>query len=119
MKAYKVVWKDDRSSLAITSRKYERYYLSGEVVEAEAGSLGVMCFETLQQAQDFAGHAVGANWEECCEIITVKPIGSGLKPPYVSRLVFEDELDAFYKGKGRVSKSPQGTICFRGVKVIE
>jgi len=110
MKVYKVVKRAERSS-SVASGKYRLYYPKGAIVEAPKGTMGIFCFETLKDAQDFA-----FNYEI---IIEVNGIGEPYEPDFAVDIRYPKyfikyrELGDCYK-----ERVPKGTICFKKVKVL-
>ena len=75
-------------------------------------SLGIFCFETLQNARDFQ-----LNHRDM--IIKVEPIGKGVRRRVRGSLncireFYADRSDPYLK-----TDTPIGTICFPAVKVLE
>jgi len=110
MKVYKVVEKPKRSSCTVGG-EYKLYYPKGEIVEAPKGTMGIFCFETLKDAEEFA--------IEGELILEVEGIGTPYKPDFIVNIKYPKyftkykKLDDYYKVEVR-----KGTICFKKVKVL-
>lgn len=115
---WKVV-KRNRKSIA-TSGKYELTYEKGDVVEAVSGTLGIMCFDTKQQAIWLVRWMFHMNRNNT-HILKVKPIGCGKRPSLLCcRSENVSNMDMFYSNKSRVQEMMPlgGTICYPKVKVL-
>jgi len=111
MKVYKVVCKEDRVSSVIHCEKFKLKYPKGAIVKAPPKTMGIFCFKTLKDAQDFA-----FDYEI---IIEVEGIGEPYEPDfavdirYLKYFTKYRELGNCYK-----ERVPKGTICFKKVKVL-
>jgi len=115
MIAYKVVQPGSRAS-CVALGKYRKIYSPGSRVIAREGTLGIFCFETIQQAENWI--ASGLNkWV----IIPVKGLGEGIKPSFIVRHDYiEDDLRIEeYSDWLRNTDIPKGTICFKSVEVLD
>ena len=124
---YKVVKRKTRMSAMINGNsKYARRYLDGEKVYAHENSLGILLFETLEAADEWASY-----WNEMGEsqgepqvdliILKVIPIGRGKRIEWVSSRIDTEALDYFYSNKettSMVQQSPRRTMAYPGVEVI-
>jgi len=110
MIVYKVVEKTKRSS-CIASGEYKLYYPKGEIVEAPKGTMGIFCFETLKDAEEFA--------EKGDLILEVEGIGKPYKPNFVVSLRYPEYFKKYKKLDDYCKEEPiEGTICFKKVKVL-
>jgi len=110
MKVYKVVERTERTS-CIASGEYELYYPKGAIVEAPKGTMGIFCFETLKDAEDFAKKGE--------RILEVEGIGESYKPNFVVSLRYPEYFRKYKNLGDYCKKRPiKGTICFKKVKVL-
>jgi len=118
MKAYKVVT-PTRFSISLGPGKYALRYPKGAIVEAPPGTLGIMCFKTLDRARAWVGLVPSV-------IIEVQGLTRPRFPRYICKSLLIWRIDTFYKirrSKKRlcdrefVGKVPEGTVCFDKVKV--
>lgn len=98
--------------------KYRKNYIKGEVVRATKGTLGIMTFNTYENARRFMIDA------GICKILKVLPIGKGKVVDCICDFYSEEWLDKFYENSSDFSylgttHVPEGTICYKAVKVIE
>lgn len=120
IKAYKVVGKDRESALAVG--KYQIRYPRGRMVRAPTGTLGIMCFLSLCDAN---------NWRAVYGSSVIKVEGYKRRrfrfmASAMNRGLFDVvRVDGFYKGRNRKSKYINrkcnlldGTILFDKVKVL-
>jgi len=119
---YKVVKRKSRMSAMINGNsKYARRYLDGEKVYAHGNSLGILLFETLEAADDWASY-----WHRVKEakvdfiILKVIPIGRGKRIEWVSSGIDTEDLDYFYSNKETTFRimAPRRTMAYPGVEVI-
>ena len=115
--AYKLVTLD-RHSIG-TYGRYRRHYELNEIVEVEEGSLGIMTFPKIKDAEtfkcSFEFHA------RDIKIIKVKPIGPKNVPCRVCKNPWiSSEMKCFYSGKVETygCKPPDGTVCYPAVEVL-
>ena len=121
---YKVVKRKSRMSCMINGNsKYARQYLDGEKVYAHGNSLGVMVFETLDSADNFASIWNDYNNLRSAKdlvILKVIPIGRGKRVVWIARGIDTMTLDNFYSTKHTCfrSQAPDRTMAYPGVEVI-
>ena len=84
-----------------------RIYRIGKVTRSVRGSLGLFCFEVLEDALGFGSH-----WEY--RILLVEGIGKGIKPGRIDFSYFHPHFR-----RGVSFNSPLGTVCFLAVKVLK
>ena len=94
--------------------QYFPRYFKGRIIHAVSGSLGIMCFETKQDAK------LCLKWIDVGKVIKVRGIG---EPTYVSE-VFADTFIMPWnvindEDFGPFDKAPKGTVAFPAVKVLE
>ena len=122
---YKVVTKNRLScsmhtyELRSLCRKYEK----GSIVEAAPNTVGILCFETQEDAASFVG-GMGIDFK----ILEVRGIGRKYKPRWVGNPLSIETINAFYYWRDVKKKAlrdcrykwcaPLGTICFQKVKVL-
>ena len=105
---YKVL--RDRSS-CYACGDFRLEYLKGTTVKAIPGTLGIMVFDTYENADVFATYKH--------HIVKVKPIGRGKKRPSICTWTGTIDLNYFYEDKNKGIHSPPGTICYPAVEVLE
>jgi hypothetical protein len=113
---FKVVKASSRYSCMVHgSTKYALKYEPGTDVYAIEGTLGVMCFDTYENAMKLIHqhYYFGRN----CMVIKVQPMGRGYRPKEVGS---PTRLDDYYKKIDwyRSLIPPAGTICYPGVHVL-
>lgn len=93
-------------------------YKKGKKVKAPKGSLGIMAFQTKEEAAKFTSFL--------SRIKRVIPIGEASFPSKVAALVDGEWLEKFYEDKSKdpddieMSYSPpKGTVCYPGVFVVD
>ena len=112
MIVYKVV-RDIRKS-DIASGKYSLRYEDGKIVEKIKNTLGIFCFETLEEAINFATFSNDI-------VLKVEGIGRAKrKIKVISGSVSEKALDIFYADNSDywVERPISGTVLYNAVKVI-
>jgi len=129
---YKVVVDVIRLSAIVNIKRYQLRYFKDTVVEAPAGTLGIMVFRRRYQAKQFILRLPRILR---LIIIRVEPLGRGTTPQYIARRgsTYSDELDIFYKTKyvnkkfigdfgyhyPNVNFPVEGTLCYDYVRVID
>jgi len=121
---YKVIKRRTRMSAIINGRsKYGRLYKKGETVYAESHTLGIMCFKTQEEAENFARDLSGWNYHHTknFKVVRVKPIGKGKKINYISKFLTTNSLDTFYSDvrESVMATAPNGTFGYNGVVVVD
>ena len=113
---FKVIKKSSRISCTINGNsKYALKYNEGEEVIARSETVGVMCFRTITDAQNFIDHS----WwfQEKFKIVKVKPLGRMKK---LVNMGYPNRLNDFYNGGIFSGNIPiRGTVCYPGVHVLE
>ena len=114
----KVTTFDRRSLLA--RGIYRLQYLANTNVKAVEGSLGCMCFDSLEPAKYFIPYTYP--WAESNHFLylRVRGIDAGLYRPHVSRDTTMFGLKEFYIN-ARVSNcivAPPGTACYLEIRVL-
>lgn len=115
MELYKLVTEDYKSGF-ITTKKYKLIYKIGTIVTAPPGTLGIMLFDTLDNAKAFMKYCVFRG-----KILVVESLGGITKPRTISRFTLGDMLSLYYKN-GEIYNTripPKGTVCCQSVKVIK
>jgi len=115
-KVIKISYFTDKRISCFAEGKYSRNYTKGRTVKASPSTLGIMVFDTEENAKRFI-----CNPNYGLRIIRVNPIGRGKRPKYISKYFESDRLSYFYTSKDfRLEASPPlGTICYPAVKVLE
>lgn len=118
MKAYKITDLNDRSIFAIG--EYRLVYKDGTIVEAPEGTLGIMCFRSIEDLHKFlTTMKKGIR----CKIKRVEDISDKLSPVHSepNRICpFPEGLWKFYgNGYTPTILPPDGTVCFQRIKVIK
>lgn len=112
---YKIVTVD-RGSCALDPYDFPDYYKKYQkntIVKATDGSLGIFCFDTIENATEFRRGTT--------LIVKVKSIGKGKRIKNRAITTHSLEFFNFYNRK-RNSKChiiPKGTICYPAVEVLE
>ena len=114
---YKVV-NNSRESITVRNRKYRKIYEKGKIIRSDPNTLGIFCFENVEDAMRFA-----------CDddiILKVKSIGRKKKPLRILHWesICEKYLDLFYSDEENsdlfdVVFPPKGTVCYPEVEVLE
>ena len=115
---YKVIKKETRFSAIISGNsKYALRYLKGTRVWALPKTLGVMVFDTKTRAENFTLY----DGENALIIVRVLPYGMGKRPSRISGGIYTNDMDIFYGKNTRwfSSSPPLGTICYKGVYVVD
>ena len=120
---YKVVISRNRGSCSIEEGcKYRKVYKRGKIVKAKKGTLGIFCFKTKIDAINFIhGNEEGGYFS----IIKIKPIGKGKKPKLIASIFpflgADIMINDFYRHSGYIlnQESPEGTICYPAVRVLD
>lgn len=96
--------------------EYGRFYEKDTNVYAKNGTLGIMVFKRLKDAEQFI--KLERMKREFIKIKKVIPIGRGHTPKHIAAYV---NLDEFYDPQRTVATQtpPPGTICYPGVFVCE
>jgi hypothetical protein len=121
---YKVVKRRTRVSAMINGNsKYARRYFDGNDVYAHGNTIGILVFETLSAADQWA-----AAWETPSythygkELIILKvlPIGRGKRVEFLAPEIDTETLDRFYSGNEdlRLGEAPDRTMAYPGVHVL-
>ena len=114
---WKVVDKKRRSYIVSPLSEHSLEYIKGTIVEEKIKGLGIMCFETEEQAKDLGKN----NSPEDRIIIKVKAIGRGKKVESVARVwkgsMLEKHLFSF-NNHIDYRMAPTGTICYEKVEVL-
>lgn len=124
---YKVVKRKTRCSAIINGNsRYARRYLPGIITVAEEGTLGIMTFRIKTAAEEWAHHFNNQSWtyndQPKLMVIKVEGIGRGYVPITVATDFTTDALDDFYSSdydSGYPFSSPDDTICYKAVRVLE
>jgi hypothetical protein len=115
---YKVVKKRTRYGCTIHgSSLYALKYTTKTMVFARPETIGVICFDTLDNAERFITRY--HLYDDTCKIVEVLPIGRGRRNPilYSTRhlnYLYNGGLDESYE-----MVPPRGTVCYPGVYVTE
>jgi hypothetical protein len=114
---WKVVDKKRRSYIISPLSKHSLEYIKGSIVEEKIKGLGIMCFETEEQAKEFGKN----NSPGRRKILKVRVIGRGKKVEFVARLwkgsMLEKYLSSFNSNADH-RLAPEGTICYKKVEVL-
>ena len=135
-----ILWKVvtlDRYSAITYNTPLTLHYSRGKIVTGIQGTLGVMCFEKREQAEDFVSfmsekHQVMIYYYI---LLQVKPLGTGIRPRFVYKSIYDairylkdgtyrDRLEnpkAYWDPLSKIHfirKAPAGTICYPAVKVL-
>jgi len=116
---YKIVQSEHRNSFSVVEfNRYCKHYYPNTIVKAVKGTLGVMCFETKEDAKGFINSQ--CVWvEEELDIIDVRPIGKAHYPKSICAQTEEDVLNNFYEGESMITMyPPKGTVCYDSVEVL-
>ena len=97
--------------------EFSLIYEKGTIVNAKAGTLGIMVFKTKTEAKLFKK---GRGFRTF-HIIKVNSIGRGKVPSSISHHILETSIRSFYKASSVENSSdpPKGTICYKSVEVLE
>jgi len=97
---------------------YQLAYPPGQVVSADAETLGITVFRTLENARKFIWNSLRPG-KHLYLIVKVKPIGRGKRVRLVSLFRNSKSLTDFYAGRW-VEKCPppEGTLCYKAVEVL-
>ena len=135
--AYKVL-RYDRTS-CITTGVLSLRYKKGATVRARESTMGIFCFERKKDADRFKQSAIVAGTIVAGTVVKVRPIGRGLRPAYISSgWPWSSQILRWYRElkklgvniRSRVSMlkkernvvfctTPNGTICYPAVEVLE
>ena len=117
---YKVIRKHSRKS-AYAIGRFERIYNVGDVVVAEPGSLGIMCFNSKRASDRFIREHGVNNFKTILVITKDK----GRRPKIIGSQQSEGGLARFYTNplmlyydREVIQRSPEGTICYPEVEVL-
>jgi hypothetical protein len=119
MIAYKITF---RNHSLFTIGKYCLKYKEGEITRALPGTLGIMCFDSLERARAYLSWACGTL---ASAYRIHKVVGYNKNNSLVSQSIYitEEKLNDFYKHKFNPYLEMQppntGTVCFYSVKVLE
>ena len=122
MNVYKVVTQDRCSCIIPKGNPYCLQYIKGKTVEGIEGTLGIMCFETEEQAASFMILQHFGRRQNLM-IIKVSLIGKITYPEFISKWLYKTEIEKFYKKTHNgiswdLLRPPGGTICCDKVKVL-
>jgi len=122
---YKVVKRKSRMSAMINGNsKYARQYLDGHSVYAPSNTVGILVFETLSAAEDWAwiwNHDDYHEDKRDLIVLEVYPIGRGKRVLWLANDISTDVLDYFYDRVGEScwrAEAPDRTMAYPGVAVI-
>lgn len=114
-------WKiitNNRNSI-FTEGELSRKYLKDSVVSADPRTMGLMTFETEENARHFH-QALSFPKSRHSFITKVQGIGRGKRPKQVSLHQWTKYLLNWYLAKESFGcLPPPGTICYKKVKVLE
>lgn len=126
---FKVVKVKSRISAMINGNSsFALRYLRGTDVWAREDTIGIMVFKTITDADHFAWSWSKDNWWSgaCKElrILRVLPYGKGLYPSLISAHVDAEYLRNYYhyeqdRDYVDVNSPPDGTMCYKGVHVVD
>ena len=131
---YKIVDLNCRSILVSKNSCYSLTYLKNTIVTAAEHTLGIMVFKNLRLAEEFdRGFVFGRG-----QILKVIGIGYPTVPVIISKFLTLDDITKFYLNTKRYNEAvkmrsfdiiekypefnfqiPEGTECYRSVKVLE
>ena len=122
---YKVVKRKSRMSAMINGNsKYARKYLDGHAVRAHGGTVGILVFDTLTAAEQWADvwnqpHQLIGDAKDLI-VLQVIPIGRGKRITFLANGIDTKELDRFYnRGDYYYSaECPDRTMAYPGVHVL-
>ena len=114
MTAYKVVKKEDRTSVLIADHDLILKYLPNTIVTSKVDYIGIFCFKTKKDAENFIQDTLRDDIDYI--IIKVQLLNKIIEPQQcgVYRIIngfFQDDPFKIYV--------PIGTICSQSVKVLE
>jgi len=123
---WKIIGQEDRQSASIKTEEFTLRYPVGAVVTAAPDTLGIMVYTRKRDAVKFMQKLKGSMFLWCrrkLKIVRVQGIGRGTKPLRISQCLDRTSLRIFY-WKAAASWSspgapPQGTICYKQVKVLD
>lgn len=140
---YKVV-ADGRKSIFVSSSEthFVKYYYKDTIVEASPNTLGIFCFDSISNAENFIEYYSINFYATTTSILKVKPIGRKKVPKFIA--VTGDNSKEFYSILDNIKrkkthnftndliigncakynnieykKPPVGTVCYPAVKVLE
>jgi len=113
---YKVVDKNRRSIYA--RGKYSFVYKKGAIVVAPPWSLGIFCFDTRNNAKNFL---IFTRRQGKIKRVEARQADKVETPDIICIGITEELLDRFYKKGPKLAeyKPPNGTVCFRKIKVLD
>jgi hypothetical protein len=118
---YKVVTQDRKSVIIPGTSKFSLTYKDGTIVTALPGTIGIMVFKNLFDANNFLGWISHSGI-----IIKVRPIGKAKLTPdhiavtYRGALQTTQAIKAFnLSAQVHMLPCPQGTQCYNSVEVLE
>ena len=115
---YRVV--DSNRESLFMSGKYSFIYRKGEVISAVPGSVGIFCFKTRKEAQNFLLEFVPHHGK----ILRVKPLSRGRTPKTICQFTKEVSVDAFYGNSEysipvKETSGLQDLICYQKIEVLD
>jgi len=128
---WKVVRRDGRYSACIDDLRYQLQYPKGAVVTALPHTIGIATFKRNCDAVEFMQSLDRVQWgrQANFRILRVQTIGRGMRPRSLSYRIDAHSLGIFYHGsEGGESPRldtywgvppPQGTMCYKQVKVLD
>lgn len=114
---WKVVDEKRRSYIVSPNSIHSLLYIKGTIVEEKIKGLGIMCFETEEQARDFGRF----NPPGYRKIIKVRAIGRGKRIKIIARIWKGSMLEKYlfsFKDVAGQRMAPIGTICYKSVEVL-
>jgi hypothetical protein len=111
------------SAMINGNSKYSKQYLDGNTVYANENTVGILVFETLEAAYNWAAiWNDGDCYDDPKDLVVLKvfPIGRGRKNPPLASGITTEDLDKFYsKGPGWPrGESPDRTMAYPCVEVM-
>ena len=124
---YKVVKAGNNTSFVVgDGNMFALEYIEGEITEGVKGSIGVMVFNKLSQAEHFIQKQRHHIYRSTAKILRVIPIGRGKTVNKVSLYVDEKGLSDYYRYYYKLNpnhtsawEAPDGTMCYPAVFVVK
>ena len=111
------------SAMVNGNSKYARKYLDGDAVYANGNTVGILVFETLSAAEQWAdtwndSRFVGDTKDLI--VLQVIPIGRGKRIKWLANSIDTDSLDYFYENEKTTFRQepPDRTMAYPGVHVL-
>lgn len=123
MKAYKLTTLDRKSyvigtvnKIFKTREKYCLHYSKNRITKMIPGTVGIMCFDSIDNALYFTNKILIGSPYVLWEVDEYNQLKT---PIMIAKTLFTNTITKYYKDQSNRTESWEGTLCFEKIKLIK